>query len=434
MFKRVIGIRTNAWSSIEENLYNRLLQYFSAEEIFVIIDEMKQRVDVPKYIQKIYWDSEFLKNNDFIDYNHFNKGIGWLAGDYFYYAFREKINAEHYWLIEPDVAFTFEHLNDFFGVFENYDEDALLSNFGPRGIEEYWGKPPATLIWTNMAYGCSFPLVRLSGAAIDICKSERQKLSKLYMENNAVSFIDNPLGIHFPNDESLVATTLMREGFKVKSINDVFPDSFEYFNYHQWFSIPEKGFLKPTNNIIHPVRPVSMFAERLAEGIIENLHKVNALNYTIVNHDNIEHVALSVGKKVSDYLQNSLLKQYDNFILLDDLKKTVVSLSSIYGDFKKKIWIWLNTTVVLDVYIGDKNFTLDFEVDNGRIICCFFDRMSDVPPCLDKLKIEYPNLKINGKKAVLFNNLTNEKNLLNNEIENAIKVFYSIIKEESDIV
>lgn len=433
MFKKVIGIRTNSWSAIEESQYNKLLQYFSAEEIFVVVDQMKQQVEIPKYIQKIHWDSEFLKNNDLIDYNHFNKGIGWLAGDYFYYAFREKIDSEYYWLIEPDVAFTFEHLGDFFGLFESYDEDALLSNFGPRGVEEYWGKPPATLIWDNKAYGCSFPLVRLSGAAIDICKAERQKLSKLYMENNAFSFFNNPIGIHFPNDESLVATTLMREGFKVKSINDIFPEAFDYFNYHQWFSIPQKDFMQPLNSIIHPVRPISMFSEKLYNGIIDSLRKEDVLSYMVINPDNIENVASCVGVKVSNYIHSSLIKEYENFMVLDEFKKIIFSIASEYSDFRKKLWIWLNKTIVLDIYINDRNFTLDFELDNGEIKCYFFDRLVQVPPYLDKFKMEYPNLVLVSNKAKLFTYLITEKDILQNEIEKVIRDFYSIIKDEIDI-
>lgn len=317
MFKRVIGIRTNEWSSLEQNLYNQLLQYFSAQEIFVVVDEMKNTVQIPKYIQKISWDSEFIKAHNLLDYNHFNRGIGWLAGDYFYYALENKVRAGYYWLVEPDVGFSFEHLRDFFSVFEEYNDDALLAQFKGNIGEDHWYRS-AQLI-ADDAYKCAFPLSRLSHRAIGICKVERQKLSLLYREKNAISFMNNPIGIHFPNDEVLVATTLMREGYKVRSLNDVMPNSFDYFTYHQWFSIPQKNLLQPLDNIIHPIRPISRFTDRISNEILENLDRTS-LNYSIVNLDNIDYVADSIGRIVAENIKSKLNNNFKNIILLEKVK------------------------------------------------------------------------------------------------------------------
>ncbi|MEG9499287.1 hypothetical protein [Mannheimia indoligenes] len=323
MFKRVIGIRTNEWSNLEQNLYNQLLQYFSAQEIFVVIDESKKKVETPRYIQKIYWDTEFIKNNRLLDYNHFNRGIGWLAGDYFYYAFREKIESEYYWLVEPDVGFTFDHLSNFFSIFEAYNDDALLGNFGVREESDYWNKS-ANLI-SDETYGCLFPLSRLSGKAIDICKLERQRLSSLYSEKNAFSYIDNPIGVHFPNDEVLVATTLMREQYKITSFNKVMPYS---FSYHQWFSIPDKETLKPLNNVIHPIRPIAKFTDRISSEIIEHLDQTQLLNYTMVDLDSVEYISTSVGRIVSDYLKKNLSGNFNHMLAIESIRESIISAVS----------------------------------------------------------------------------------------------------------
>lgn len=433
MFKRVIGIRTNEWSNLEQNLYNQLLQYFSAQEIFVVIDEMKKKVETPQYVQKIYWDSDFIKNNGLLDYNHFNRGIGWLVGDYFYYAFREKVESEYYWLVEPDVGFTFDHLSDFFGVFEEYNDDALLGNFGVREAGDYWNKS-ANLI-SDETYGCLFPLSRLSGKAIDVCKLERQRLSSLYSEKNALSYNNNPIGVHFPNDEVLVATTLMREKYQITSFNDVMPHSFSYFNYHQWFSIPQKEALKPLNNVIHPIRPVARFIERLSSEVVEHLEKTKILNYTMVDIDSIESVSNSVGSIVSDYLKKNLSSNFKNMLLMEGVKEYILSVISCYSsvDNKSNVWIWKNKTVVLDVRENNEVLSLDFELNGDNIICYIFERGSDKKDWLNLFEQAYPNLELIGNKGKLFSLPIAEQNTLSTEIEAAIRLLYDFLNNEPSL-
>lgn len=68
-----------------KQLYFRLLEFFDAENVFVIVDEMVNNVKIPNYISKINWDISYLSKHHLLNYNHFNKGLGWLCGDYFYY-------------------------------------------------------------------------------------------------------------------------------------------------------------------------------------------------------------------------------------------------------------------------------------------------------------------------------------------------------------
>lgn len=428
MFKKVIGIRTNTWSNLEESLYNKLHQVFSPEQIFVIVDETKSRVETPSHIQKISWDKEFIKSRKLLDYNHFNKGIGWLCGDYFYYVFKEQVKSEYYWLIEPDVAFTFEHLNDFFSVFEDRDEDALLTNFGLRLLGNYWFKSADLIAKGGWTYGCSFPLSRISAKAIDVCLQERQILSQLYTEKKAFSFKDNPIDVHFPNDEVLVATTLMRDGFKVKSFNDFFPEAFEYFGYHQWFSIPQKDELRPRNNIIHPVRDISMIADKLSNEIISDMVNSHYLDYTMVNLDNIEFVASQVGTRISQYIESTLYKQMRSLIAIDDVK-TVIKNEIKKLPIPMKVWIWEKNTVVLETTLNSNTLTLDFCIDGNNLTCYAFEKTSQSSDWAQKFVAFYPSLQLNGKKGKLFESSLENKNASNEQIKRAVDVFYSLIEE-----
>ncbi|OOH91449.1 hypothetical protein BMT54_02075 [Pasteurellaceae bacterium 15-036681] len=425
MFQKVIGIRANTWGVPEENLYNKLHQVFSREQIFVIVDEMQGKVDVPHNIQKIAWDREFIEQHNLLDYNHFNRGIGWLCGDYCYYALQAKVESEYYWLIEPDVAFTFEYLSDFFDVVENNHADALLGNFGPREKHDYWYKS-ASLI-SDQPYGCSFPLNRLSARAVSICKAERQKLVNIYKQHGALSFTANPLKVHFPNDEALVATTLMRENFDVQSLNDIYPYSFEHFSYHHWFAIPQVDKLEPSNQVIHPVRPLNRFVDRLAKEINNNIDEHKHLHYVNVTADNIELLANQIGREVADHIAMRLKEQALMLLKLNDIKTMLINIVDKYPK-SHNIWTWNKETVVLDVKQGNSTFTLDLKFEGNRLSCYAFDRSSRDLQWAKELSQLTHHSKLDGYKAVLFS-IDSDSSALREKMESAVELFYSHVEK-----
>lgn len=178
--KQVIGIRTNGWTAAEERTYQRLQEAFLPEQIFVVIDETTAEVTVPAGVQKIGWNQDFMAHTGVLDYDHFGRGIGWLCGDYFYYAFHQAVAADYYWLIEPDVGMSFPSWSDdFFAKFESSQADGLFANLRLLPEGDYWYQS-ARLI-SDQAQGCSFPLNRLSSSAIQQCLQRASAVESAFL-------------------------------------------------------------------------------------------------------------------------------------------------------------------------------------------------------------------------------------------------------------
>lgn len=424
MIKQVIGIRTHCWGQAEEKLYSTLLKAFPKEHIFVIADEMKGEVLTPNFIQKINWNEAFLERKNLLNYNHFNRGLGWLCGDYFYYAFEEQVKADFYWLIEPDVVFSFSNLNDFFDKTESYQEAALLSDYKQLAEDHYWFKP-ATLIDTT-PYGCLFPLTRLSHKAVEVCYTERKRISEIYKKKQAFSHDNNPVGIHFPNDEVLVATTLVREGLSIKSLNDIFPTSYHCFSYHNVFSLPiDKGF-ELENQVIHPARSLPFVTEKLSRDIISLLNKENPFHSLFVERNDISFLSAQIGQNVAHYIQEKLTNKISTFYTLTLIKDKVYSELENYIK-PTKIWVYEDRVFVIDFVKNNRTFALDFSIENECIRCETFERYGNGD---DWQEIFLRNSQFiqRNNRIVLFSAFINDEDL-SEKIAMSLKLFYAALDE-----
>lgn len=396
MARSVIAIRSNQYTASEQDLYNQLLNYFGPDDIFFIFDECKNKVNIPCCYNKLSWDLNFLEQESLLNYNHFNMGIGWLCGDYFYYTFRKYVFADYYWLIEPDVLLTFDNLSDFFKSFETIDCDGIFCNTHSPTNNDYWYKS-AHLINPDNPRACTFPFNRLSGKAIDICKDERIKISKMYKESNSFSFHNNSLGIHFPNDECLVLNTLNRENLSVKDFRDFFPNSFDFFSFHHYFSKPQDDLIYFRNQIIHPVRSINKIEESLSSNIITLINNDNLLDLHNITEDNISILSNKIGANIAKYFESYLKSKIQLRITLDKVKSEMIKCLPKNLN-PKKIWFYRKDILVFDFEIEGKQIAFDFTYREDKIICEIFDRYdigSEYIRCLsNKLQIEINNGKI----------------------------------------
>ena len=80
-----VGIRSHRFGRAERDLYAALRECFHAEDIFIVLDETEQHVSVPTEFNKVAFDRAALEARAlFAEHPR----IGWLCGDYFYYALR----------------------------------------------------------------------------------------------------------------------------------------------------------------------------------------------------------------------------------------------------------------------------------------------------------------------------------------------------------
>lgn len=373
MPRNVIGIRTNTWSLMEERLYFVLSQFFSKDEIFIIVDECEKQVPIPNHLNKISWNLDFVQQSQLLNYNHHNKGLGWLCGDYFYYIFQQKVLADYYWLIEPDVLLSFENIKDFFQEFTYSQADGIFVNMKKLPQDHYWYNS-SLFIYNQEPMICSFPLNRLSYRAISVCKSERVRISQLFSQHQAFSFDKNPLRVAFPNDEVLVLNTLRKEHYLIDSFESKFPNSFEFFGYHQWFSVPQSQASPFSNQVIHPARTNDKITNNLIEQIFSSKEIKSILSSHIITEDNINAIASQLGTLFTDHCTEILQENLLGIQKLQQIKESIEDfLNPEISPFSINL-IREDNSLILDFVLPDKIVSLIFQYQRGYIYCYAMER------------------------------------------------------------
>ncbi len=185
---------------------------------------------------------------------HCPDDFAWRNGDYNLYLARKAFPAARYfWMVEPDVEHSFASFEQFVALFDRMpDIDLLTSHLLPADREWYWQRTikdgPVSV------HRCFFPLIRISSRAIDLCLKQRQKDRRsLYSR------------LFWPNDEALVATTVIRAGLKVADLNGAgapvyTEDSFGY----EPLDGDDGWFRRTPNQVYHPVLYGDAYRARLA--------------------------------------------------------------------------------------------------------------------------------------------------------------------------
>lgn len=123
--------------------------------------------------------------------------VGWRCGDYGLYLARKQFPDEpFFWLIEHDVRFGGDGPAGFFAMFEAETTADLLAP-DLRRADRSWFWEYTVAARGVSVYRCLFPIVRLSGRAIDYLAAKRAALSQRPGRRRA-----------WPNDESFVATAI----------------------------------------------------------------------------------------------------------------------------------------------------------------------------------------------------------------------------------
>lgn len=163
----------------------------------------------------------------------------WICGDYaFYRARADRPEADHIWLIEYDIVFNFARASDFFARFGGDDADLLAFEYETAPSDWPWRKRMQPFAEPVMR--CFFSPIRLSAPAIDHLLGKRRAMAE-----DATPDV-------WPNDESFVATTLTKDGFRCRDISEgvMTPESFSWSRPHSIKELSAKG---PDGLVYHPV-------------------------------------------------------------------------------------------------------------------------------------------------------------------------------------
>jgi hypothetical protein len=180
--------------------------------------------------------------------------FAWRCGDYGYYlARRRHPDAQLFWMIETDVRFCGADPAHFFRFFASKPEvDFLAGRLSPADAAWYWRN---TARARDVApYRCLFPVTRLSRRAIDAAFARRIEHGKRVSRR-----------ILWPNDEALVATTLMNGSFVSRDFNDFGSVFYSDESFH--YGIPLNGDCldssSPGVQMAHPVLFGSEYRARM---------------------------------------------------------------------------------------------------------------------------------------------------------------------------
>lgn len=174
---------------------------------------------------------------------------GWRCGDYFYFALRDAVEADYYWLLEPDVGFYSRNDFNIFKETESLTDDFLAVYFGKRN--ELWSWHKSVSDFFPDVLGCSFPLTRCSGNLIDLLLNGRRMLSSVF----SVQKPKTP----WPNDEAFVASFVHSLGMSACTLEKIFPDQFKMFGTKdQYLAGPHLD----NNGIVHPQLDLNSFRDK----------------------------------------------------------------------------------------------------------------------------------------------------------------------------
>lgn len=171
--------------------------------------------------------------------------IMWHCSDYPFYMMRKYYpEYDYYWQIEADVFFNGNSYRPFIDKYNN-ENDLIINQYREIVKEaDFFWKDHAKWIYKDVTkYAGFFPVVRLSGKAIDFLYPKRLEHAAIF--NDCINDPTN-MWLHC---EVFVPTELSNNGFKCQNMSG------ENLRFLPIYKLnEEKNFKKPDNQLYHPVK------------------------------------------------------------------------------------------------------------------------------------------------------------------------------------
>ncbi|MEJ2801339.1 hypothetical protein WAE61_05625 [Comamonadaceae bacterium PP-2] len=215
----------------------------------------------------------------------------WRCGDLALLALQAHLRnrgraATHYWLIESDVGL---HLDAeaFFDACAARPEDLLAKHIRPASAHWRWHDTVAPFCVTP--WRCDFPLLRISDRALDACRTLRMTIHEQLQSLDRLA----------PNDESLVASCVIAQGYSVESLEHLFPEVFHYYSTVRAFPDTPHCRQQTDGSIVHSLLPMNDFIRKNFVAKLKHVqppdhaaflrHRIEALG-PLLNPEETEHI------------------------------------------------------------------------------------------------------------------------------------------------
>ncbi|QYZ70042.1 hypothetical protein [Neotabrizicola shimadae] len=256
MSRTIVAIRCRNIGAPERKQYEYLSRVFP-DRVYFIVDNVDGGARLEPSLSNVTIEMSRAAIED-LRLRSF-KNSGWQCGDYVAYVAARALSFDYLWIVEPDVAFTFTDPMTLFSRFEECDADLVGASLGKRPPRWGWHASAANLVGKDNVFGVFVSFARLSRRAV--C---HLGLARSFHFTTIAA--DAP-GPEIPNDESFVASVLIRDGFSHRSIEDIAPAG-AFTNQTFTSSVPicnlevEAGTLQ--DKVLHPVRDAAGAAFKLA--------------------------------------------------------------------------------------------------------------------------------------------------------------------------
>ena len=198
---------------VNDRLINfaRSIQESHMYRVLFAVDETRGHVDTFEF-EKLSLTRQVFEPLSLLTDVH---DIFWRCGDYSLYLARQSYpDCDRFWLIEYDVTINrADPVNFFIEIDQAHDHDFLSAHY--RKAEDWWTWGYPMKEYSNEVWRAYFPLVRITGRALDFAMAERARVTVGFRQALQERHME------WPNDESFVATTLQNNGFRCSDYNEL---------------------------------------------------------------------------------------------------------------------------------------------------------------------------------------------------------------------
>ena len=263
MAKTLVYMRTHV---IDKGVISEFLKLKNTcgYDCILLIDNHKE-LFVPKSEKKYICEKEFFGHkikcfftDDILYKDHFNlpyyseqndnkdfAKMMWYCADYVFYAVRKFFpDYERYWQFEYDVYCNGDSYKPFLNEYDVKDEELIIARLEncAEMDECFWADKADWVYASNITkYSSFFPIVRISGKAIDFLYNKRLEHLNKFDPHNALD--------RWIFCEIFVPTELLNAGFKATSIDNQPMRFVPNYDLNE-----DRIFENPDNKIYHPVR------------------------------------------------------------------------------------------------------------------------------------------------------------------------------------